>query len=43
MKKEWEKPELEELDVEMTMAATNNHTRLDKDYVNGTYDGKIWS
>lgn len=43
MKNEWETPELEELDVEMTMAATNNHTTLDANYPAGTRDTHIWS
>jgi hypothetical protein len=36
MKKEWQKPVLEVLDVNMTMASTNNHTKLDKNYPAGT-------
>ncbi|MFB5197798.1 paeninodin family lasso peptide [Neobacillus sp. KR4-4] len=43
MKKDWQKPVLEVLDVSMTMANTNNHTQLDRDYPAGTKDGKIWS
>jgi hypothetical protein len=43
MKKEWQKPVLEVLDVNMTMASTNNHTKLDKNYPAGTPDGYIWS
>lgn len=43
MKNEWETPELEELDVEMTMASTKDHSRLDADYPAGTPDGYIWS
>jgi hypothetical protein len=43
MKKEWKEPELEILDVNMTMANTNDHTRLDDSYPAHTPDGKIWS
>ena len=42
MKKEWQKPDLEVLDGNMTMASTNNHTVLDRDYPAGTPDGYLW-
>ena len=35
MKKEWQKPELEVLDVKMTMLSTSG-TRLDSDHTAGT-------
>jgi hypothetical protein len=35
MKKEWQKPGLEVLDVKMTMATTSG-THFDNDYTNGT-------
>ncbi|NOV00222.1 paeninodin family lasso peptide [Paenibacillus planticolens] len=36
MKKEWQKPELEVLDVNMTMLDPNNGNNLDHSYPTGT-------
>lgn len=43
MKQEWQKPELEVLDVQMTMASTIKPGVLDRDYPAGTPNGEIWS
>ncbi|MFC3884758.1 paeninodin family lasso peptide [Bacillus songklensis] len=44
MKKEWQKPVLEVLDVNMTMGHTEQKQHLDKDYEAGTaYEDLTWS
>lgn len=44
MKKEWQKPVLEVLEVNMTMASSTNPSTLDNTYPAGTYyKDQIWA
>lgn len=44
MKKDWKSPEIEMLDINMTMSQTSQGSVLDQDYNTGTpYDELTWS